>query len=280
MKWKIITDSSSDIHELKDIGSQTNFQSIPFVITIDDQTIIDDNVDIDSFVDDMEASKFASTTACPSPQAFYEAFTGAENIICFTISSNLSGSYNSACVARDMAIKDQPDLNLFIMDTRSASTEIKLLIEKTNQLINEGLDFEAVKEELLAYHQHTRVIYVLKSTDNLVKNGRMNKVVSMMIGALNIRLIGNRSQEGVIQLAHKARGRSKALKMSLQTMEEDGYKGGKVEIAHCLAEDEAEKLANTIHDKYPSAEIIIQETRALCSYYAQRGGFIVGFEIN
>lgn len=279
MKWKIVTDSGSDLRSIEHLTKEIDFEVVPLMLNIGDEVFIDEpSIDIENFMDKMEAETEASSSACPGPSTYADAYRGAENVICFTLSSGLSGSYNSASLGKDLLLEENPLLNIHIFDSRSAGGEIDILILKAVELIQANNTFEDVVEKLHHYHASTTVNFLLDSVDNLVKNGRINKLLGQMIGLLGIKLVGKRSLEGKIELAHRAKGTKRAMKLMFQQMQEEGYQGGKVFIAHVLNRKAAEDYAALINSTFPQAEILIETCSALCSYYAQRKGLIVGYE--
>ncbi|UUX34305.1 DegV family protein [Fundicoccus culcitae] len=279
MKWKIVTDSGSDIRHIDNLNEDVSFEVVPLMINIANEIYIDDeNIDLEALLTASETEKKASSSACPAPNAYASTFEGAENVICFTLSSNLSGSYNSASLGREILLESHPEANVFIFDTFTAGSEMNLLVRKAVELANQGLEFNALVEQVKAYHEKTNVNFVLESVDNLVKNGRVSKIVGQMIGLLDIRLIGKRSDDGLIELAHKSRGLKRALNTLLQAMKDNNYQGGKVEISYNTSIDVAHTLVDKIKSEFPSANINLIKMSGLCTYYAQRNGMIVGFE--
>lgn len=131
MKWNIITDSSCDMFGFEKEHENIVFSSVPFTISVGDENFVDDrNLDVDGMIDSMDACAEASHTACPSPHAWQEKFEQEGNVIAITISSKLSGSYNSACAAKDMVLEEQPDKKIAVIDSRSAGSELVLLVKK------------------------------------------------------------------------------------------------------------------------------------------------------
>lgn len=278
MKWKIVTDSSASIRFDDKINGHIDFQVVPFLINIGTDLFIDNDINqVPNLMDAMEASKLGSSSACAAPDTFEKAFEGAENVICFTISSALSGSYNSAVLGRNLSLEKNPHQNIHIFDTLSAGSEQDLLIRKTIELIEQRLDFEQVIQTLTDYHKSTSIVYMLESVDNLVKNGRLNKIVGGMIGLLGIRLVATRTDEGVIEIIHKSKGSKRALQTMLDHLIASGYQGGGIDISYSLNKKTAEDLKNLILNKFPQAHVEIRPTSGLCSYYAQRGGLLVGY---
>lgn len=278
-KWKIVTDSGSDLRVIP--SENIAFQSIPLYITIDGETFEDSkDLDINAFQKALKQTKSASSSSCPSPEQYSQAMKGYENVICFTLTSQLSGSYNSACLGRDMVLEDHPNANIYVCDSRTAGAEINLLIYKTMELIESGLDFDQVVQALTDYHQKTYVAFLLQSVQNLVNNGRVNRLIGQMVGLLNILLIGRRSPEGTIALADKTRGKKKAFTAVLKEMMGQGYQGGRYQISHANNLEDAQALDRFIQEKYPGAESSIIKMSALCNYYAEEKGLIVGYEFN
>lgn len=280
MKWKIITDTGSNIRELKNLPEDIEFSLIPLILHVDSKDFIDEpTLNIEELLNAMSnASK--SSSACPAPGIYAEKFEGADNIICFTISSELSGSFNSAELGKTIALEKNPNANIHIFDSRTAGGEIDMLAYKAIELIEEGKEYEEVIADLNAYHKGTHTGYMLQSIENLVKNGRVSKVVGSFVGLLNINLIGMRSPEGKIEMSNRARGEKRALKTFVNEIYEQGYNGKKMEIGHVENESLAHRMADMIREKFPNTEINIRPNSGLCSFYAEKSGLIAGFEKN
>ena len=278
MKWKILTDTGSNIREITNLPEDTTFDLIPLILHVDKKDFVDvPSLDIEELIGAVKGSS-SSSSACPAPGAYAEKFSGADNVICFTLSSELSGSYNSAELGKSIALEQNPDANIHIFNSRSAGGELDLLVKKAISLVDEGKDFDEVIAGLTDYHANTHTGYMLKSIENLVKNGRVNKVVGSLVGLLNIHVIGIRSNEGTIEMSNRARGEKKALKIFLKDLIENGYSGGKMELAHVLNTELADTFANKVREQFPESDINIVPTSGLCSFYAEKGGLMVGYE--
>lgn len=279
MKWKIITDSGSTIRYESKINEDIGFQVIPLLINIGTELFVDDDIAKTSkLMDSMEHSKLGSSSACPSPDTYANAFLDADNIICFTITGAISGSYNSAQLAKNIVLESHPDKNIHIFDSFSAATEMDLLIDKAIDLVSNGQEFDQVVEALHEYHESTGLVFMLVNVENLVKNGRLNRVVGGMIGLLNIRLIGIRSKIGEIDVVHKSKGEKRAFASLIDEMKNNQFNSGRIDIAHCFNEESAHKLKAEILSLYPNATINIRPMSGLCCYYAQRNGLMLGYE--
>ena len=280
MTWKIVVDTGCDFRELPDLAPNTSFERVPFVIQVGDEAFVDDlNLDIDAMMDTMYASSVAAGSACPSPDAFLEAYRGADKIVAITITGTLSGSHNSARLAKEMYLEENPDAKVHLIDSLSAGGEVDLLVLEINRLIKEGLDFEAVVEASTAYNAKTKLLFVLAKVDNLVKNGRLSKLVGAVVGLLNIRMVGEASHEGKLELLQKARGQKKAVTAAIEEMLKAGYKGGKVVVTHRNNEKICQQIEEGLRAKFPDLSFQTVPTSGLCSFYAEEGGILMGYEI-
>lgn len=281
MKWKIITDSGSDIRPDKWESKGVDFELVPLQIHFNHQSYTDNqHIDLKEFLQHMKHQRQAGTTSCPSPQAFFDAFknTEADAILCFTLSSNISGSYNSACTAKKLYLEEGGQKNIYIIDSHSAGAEIDLMIYQAREWMEAGLSFEELTNKMKEYCQKTNVLFILESVNNLIKNGRIPHILGQVIGFLNIRIIGKRSKEGRIELATKARGHKKAQRALLKEMLASGYQGGNIVISHVLNEQAAQDFLGLVQEKFPQIQCKILECSALCTFYAEDQGLIVGFE--
>lgn len=280
-KWKIVVDSGCDYRQLKNLAPDTEFISVPLTIQVGDQAFVDDaNLDIDHMMEVMEASKSAAGSACPSPQAYQAAFEGAENIIVMTITGGLSGSFNAARVARDMYVEEHPAVNIHLIDSLSAGGEMDLIVDEINRLIATGLEFEELVQAITTYQENSKLLFVLAKVDNLVKNGRVSKLVGTVVGLLNIRMVGEASSEGKLELLQKARGHKKSVAAAFEEMKKAGYNGGRIVMAHRNNDKFFQQFSELVKSTFPNAIVDQVATSGLCSFYAEDGGLLMGYEIN
>ena len=153
-----------------------------------------------------------------------------------------------------------------------------MIIEKLEELISANEDFISICEKITEYSQSTRLMFMLESMKNLANNGRVNHIIAKMAGVLGIRLVGKASDNGALEPLSKCRGERKALESTFEHMKAEGYSGGKVIIAHCFNPDVANTLKKMIEKQFPLATINSYTCRGLCSFYAEKGGFLIGFE--
>lgn len=279
--YHIVADSGCDIFELEGAPS---FATVPLTISTEQDHFLDDeHLDTAAMIEHMLAYKGRSYTACPSTEAWMNSFnledgSAPDELYVVTLTSGLSGTFNSANVAKDMYLEQHPETKALIIDSLSVGPEMYLILEKIAELKNAGRTFEEVSSEIQYYCQKTRLLFAFKSLHNLAENGRVNKLVAKAAGVLKISVYGTASTEGEIQQLGKARGDKNVTAELLKEMLSAGYKGGKVRISHTENKKIALKMASVIRESYPSADILIYPVRGLCSYYCERGGMCIGLE--
>lgn len=278
MKWNIVSDSSIDLFNMEFNYDNIRFSTVPFAIDVGETEYLDDeNLDVCELITAMKNCDSASRTACPSIGSWCEKFNEDGNTIAITITSGLSGSYNSACAARNMILEDYPDKKIAIIDSLSVGPEMVLILRKICDLIAQNKDFDYVVKETLQYMKHTCVSFVLSSFDNLVKNGRMNKLTGFIANKLGLLGIGIASEKGTIEMQGIARGKNKAVDLILNDMKHRATQIKSVVISHCQNVEFAKRVKNEIQNVWSNADITILPTRGLCSYYAEQNGLIIGF---
>lgn len=275
MSFKIVADSSADLLSLNGV----DFASVPLTIMAGDHTYVDDaTLDPGQMMAELATYKGRSSTACPNPDAYREAFGEADEVAVVTITSGLSGSYNASEIAKADYEKAHPERCVLTVDSLSAGPEMLLLIEKLAEMHEQGLNVDEMAPALEAYRQTTHLVFALETLRSLVNNGRVSPAVAAVAGLLNIRIVGIASDAGTLQPVAKCRGEKRTLDGMLNTMREHGFSGGKVRISHCQNEKAAGILADQILAQWPQTDIQIYPCRGLCSYYAEVGGMLVGYE--
>ncbi len=276
MRYKIITDSSSD---MLTFSTDLSYASVPLKIITDNKEYVDDlDLDVSGMISDLQKYKGTSKSSCPNIGDWKAAFEDYECVFCVTITSGLSGSYNSAALALEEYLSEHPDRKGAVLDSLSTGPENALIIEKLTELIAEGLPFEKIEKQVREYMKTTHLVFCLDSLRNLANNGRVNKAVAKVVGLLGIRIIGKASNEGTLEITNKVRGAEKALAEVYENIKKLGYKGGRIRIHHCQNEPAAKALSDMIKKDFNDSQVVIGKTGALCSFYAESGGLLVGFE--
>ena len=275
MKIRIVVDSSADLQT----DESKNIVSVPLKIRTDNKEYVDDaNLDVKAMTEDLAAYKGKSGSSCPGVGEWLEAFGDADRIFCITITSNLSGSYNSAMVAKETYESEHEGRKVCVIDSLSAGPELKLIKEKIEELLVEGKEFEEICKAVAKYQKTTYLTFMLKSLTNLANNGRVSHAVAKIAGVLGIHVVGIASSVGTLEQKGKSRGEKKALISVWNQMKELGYKGGKVRIDHCFNLPAVQALVDMIRSEYRNADIVVGTTHGLCSFYAEEGGILIGLE--
>lgn len=279
MIWNIVTDSSCDL-QLTDerIGdTELHYFSVPFIISVEDRDFVDnDQLSVSEMLDTMERSRQASHTSCPTPHSWESAFRQEGHVIALTISKELSGSYNSACVAREMVLEDQPDKKILIVNSASTGPGLICLIRALRSEILAKHTFDEIAEKAPAMVSDMKTIFALCSFDNLVKNGRMSKIAGFIARSLGFWGLGEASPEGRIVIKGKERSTRKVIASFIADMR-TRKTPEHVVISHCQNDEMAQRISEAIHEVWSGIKVEICATRGLCSYYADRHGLIVSY---
>ena len=274
-KRKIVADSSADTLVLEGV----DYASAPLIIRTEEKNYVDDaTLDVAQMAEDLLHYSGKSSTACPGVGEWLEAFGDADEVFCVTITSNLSGSYNAAAIAAREYREAHPDRKVFVLDSLSTGPEMRLLLERLRDDVAAEMDFDAICDDVSAYSARTGLLFVLESMRNLANNGRVSRLAAKAAGLLGIRAVGKASDVGTLEMLDKCRGGKKAQAAVVEHMLALGYVGGAVRISHVGNEAAATGLRDAIAQQYPDAAIQVYSARGLCSFYAEKGGMLIGFE--
>lgn len=279
MTWHIVADSSCDLFALPDnAGADIDFATVPFSIRVGSKEYVDDdNISVEEMLTANEQHSESAQTACPAPQLWAERFAAPGPVLAFTISSNLSGSYNSACSAKDMVLEDEPDKQIAVIDTKATGPETVLIIRRACQLIRQGLAVAEIERDLLETAARTHIAFALASYHNLIKAGRVNRLIGFIAGHLGFWGIGVGNDNGEIAIRGKARGEKGMVRFMLEEIKKTGLAGREVVISHCQNEAAARLLREQLLSVFQQITVDIIPTRGLDSFYAERHGLIVAY---
>lgn len=280
--WNIVSDSSCDLRKRDFKSGSVRFETVPLRIHVGGRDFPDtDDLDVGELLAAMSEEKAASSTSCPSPAAFARAMERGEKTVCFTISSNLSGSYNAAVQARELVLEEHPDKEVCVIDSRSTAGTMVLLIEMARKLMEAdplGEKFELICNQLRVYQAALRTCFTLENYDNLIKNGRMRPLVGTLLHTLGIHVIASGTAQGTIRVESKARGEAKTHRAITAFM--SGSKdctGAEVRIHHCDNLSGAMKLRERILRELPVKSVEVFPCRGLTTFYAMHRGLILGY---
>ena len=277
MSYKVVIDSCGEL--LDEWKQDPRFESVALILSVDGVNIIDDETfDQADFLKRVAECPECPKSACPSPERYMRAFDcEAEHVYAVTLSAELSGSYNSAVLGKNLLQEDHPDRQIHIFNSKSASVGQTLIAMKIQECEEAGLPFEQVIETVDAYIEQQHTFFVLDNLETLRKNGRLSKVKALVASALKIKPVMGSTEEGAICQLDQARGMNKALvKMAQAIVEKTADSGQKtLAISHCNCHERAILLKNALEERMPMKKIVILDTAGVSSMYANDGGVIV-----
>lgn len=277
MSYRVVVDSCGELtQEMKDSGC---FINVPLTIMLGDYHIVDDETfDQADFLKRVEEYPDCPKTSCPSPEKYMESYRcDADHIYAVTLSANLSGSYNSAVLGKNLYEEEYGDKPIHVFDSRSASIAQSLIALKISECEEAGMSFEETVETVENYITDQVTYFVLESLEALRKNGRLTGMKAIVATALNIKPYCGATPEGTIFQAGQARGIKKALSKMVDvfTAELKHSEEKIVAISHCNCFERAMDVKRMIEAKITPKKIIVLDTRGISSTYASDGGIIV-----
>ena len=277
MRYKIVIDSCGELlNEWKD---DERFESVPLTLMVGADLIIDDETfDQLSFLKKVADYPECPKSACPSPERYMKAYDcEAEHIYAVTLSSELSGSYNSALLGKNLLLEDHPEKKIHVFNSCSASIGQTLIAAKIQECEEAGMSFEEVVSTVDRYIEGQHTFFVLENLDTLRKNGRLSKVKALVASALKIKPVMGSTDEGSICQLDQARGMNRAMiKMVEQVIAKTPDSADKVlAISHCNCPARAQVLKEAFEERMKLAKIIVLDTAGVSSMYANDGGVIV-----
>ena len=277
MSYKIVIDSCGEL--LEQWKQDERFASVPLTLTVGSENIIDDETfNQADFLQKVAACPECPKSACPSPESYRKAFDcEAEHIYCVTLSSELSGSYNSAVLGASLLHEEKKGVQIHVFNSCSASIGQTLIAMKIVQCEDAGLPFEDVVSVVNKYIEEQHTFFVLENLETLRKNGRLSRVKALVATALKIKPIMGSTPEGTICQLDQARGMNKALvKMVDKIVEVTENSENKIlAISHCNSPKKANMLKEAIQEKMKLADIVVLDTAGVSSMYANDGGVIM-----
>ncbi len=277
MNCKIIVDSCGELTDTQ--KADPCFVSVPLELDVDESHFVDDeSFSQADFLQKVKASKNCPKSSCPSPERYLEAYQSEqERIYVVTLSAKLSGSYNSAQLAKQLYEEEYGEKQIYVFDSKSASVGETLIAMKIKEYEQKGLFFEEVVQKTEEYISSQNTYFVLETLDTLQKNGRLSNLKALVAGALNIKPVMGSTPEGNICELAKSRGMNKALERMAQEivsrLPDDAQRT--LGISHCNCPERAELLKEKLEQKGQFKEIFIVDTAGISTMYANDGGIIV-----
>ena len=277
MSYKIAIDSCGELlNEWKD---DERIESVPLTLMVGGESIIDDETfDQKDFLKKVAACLECPKSACPSPERYMKAYEcEADHIYAVTLSSELSGSYNSAVLGKSLFLEDNPGKKIHVFNSRSASGGESLIAMKIVECEEKGLSFEKIIETVDKYIEEMSTFFVLENLETLRKNGRLSRVKALVASALKIKPVMGSTPEGSICQLDQARGMNKAIVKMVEHVGEKGINIHEktVAITYCNCPERAKMLEEAIRERLNPAKIVVMDTAGVSSMYANDGGVIV-----
>lgn len=276
--WHIVSDTSCDLHSLEGGEGVFDFETIPFTIRIGSREYVDnEDMPVEEMLTANENHSEMAQTSCPSPEDWRAKFAPEGPVVAFTISSALSGSYNSACTAKQMLQEEDPGKQIAVIDSKATGPETAMLVLKAREMILAGKDFGDIEAALNREAEKIHTIFALASYHNLIKAGRVSRLIGFIAGHLGFWGIGIGSDEGEISIRGKARGDKSMIRFLTEEIRKIGPAGKEIRISHCLNEKCAAALKEQLEEMFRGIRVTLMKTRGLDSFYAERRGLIIGF---
>lgn len=278
MSYLILCDSCTDFTGAME--KDPHFVRIPLTLHIGEQDIVDDETfDRKDFLARVAAYPECPKSSCPSPEKYMEYFDQADDIYIITLSGHLSGSYNSAELARKMYLDEHGAKNIHVFDSKSASAGQCLIALEINRRAGQGMAFAQLVAEISSFTDGMGTKFVLETLEMLRKNGRLSNITALLVNALNIKLVMTSDGNGQIDKYSQARGMKKAISRMADAVSSDAISPTErtLVISHCNNAARAELVKKTILEKVPFKNVIITETGGVSSLYAADGGIVVAY---
>ncbi len=276
MEYKLVVDSCCElIPELQSL----NPESAPLSMLLDGVSYIDDDLlNINHFISAMRSSKSTPKSACPSPEVFAQKFRKGMNVFAVTISSKLSGSYNSALIGAKMAMEDCPERRIHVFDSLSASAGEIAVGLKIKECVDLKMDFDSIVKTVTEFIDGMKTFFILDTLETLIKAGRVSRIAGYAASVMSLRPIMC-ADHGMIRLYEKARGSVRAFTRLVDLIGESctNFADRTLVITHCNNERQAHFIKAEAQRRFHFKDIKVTSTRGLSTMYANEGGVIIAF---
>lgn len=273
-KIKLISDGTCDLSE--ELLEKLNIKTISLGLNFgDEHYVIGENIDNKQFYEKMKESKELPKTFCPSPNKFIEYYKGEEQILVLTLSSKLSGIYNSAILAKDLYLSENKEKDIRIIDTTTGCIGAGLLFIKAAKMIKEGKSLDEICENIEKIKDDIHFYGALNTLDNAIKGGRVNPIAGKLINALNLKAI-IQIKDGEVKPINKARGESNSIKKVADyiTSNVSDVKDKILCIVHANCPEKATKLLDIIEKTHKFEEVYISEVGPAMGTYTSEGAVL------
>lgn len=280
MHIQFMTDGGADIPN--HLSKSSNVISVPLYLHFQNEAFqAGGSFDLEAFYKKMSETKELPRSSAPSPYDFYEAYKQIEStkpIVMFSISKGLSSTFDNAVSGKNMLLEEQPERQIAIINTKTASCGLALLLYEADKIRHDYHSFEAFVDHMQGRVEQTTTLFVLKTLENLILGGRLDKVKGAIAKTLNIKLLMRGNEEGMIEVSEKVRGDKKAIRKFIdQIGTYTNARGQVIAMTHCRAEERAKTVLAEIRNKYPFKDALLTEMGPLISTYSGEGGLVISF---
>ena len=277
MSYKIVVDSCCELPD--QFRKDPRVEIVPLGLEVGDYRIMDDeNFDQELFLKKVAECPVCPRSSCPSPERYMQACeTEADHVYIVTLSSNLSGSHNSALLGKNLCQEKHGEKQIHVVDSRSASCGETQIAMKAMELEEQGLPFETIVERLEAFRSGMHTYFVLDNLETLRKNGRLTGVKALVASTLNIKPVMAGTREGTIEQIGQGIGIRKALQKLADAVAKSAQQSQEkvLMITHCNNRERAEYVKDLILEKIRVKDVLVMDTAGISSMYANDGGVIV-----
>ncbi|WP_411954724.1 DegV family protein [Alkalibacillus sp. S2W] len=281
MSFQLMVDGGVDLPQ--GFADKFNVKTIPLNIHFSDG-VYKAGIDLttEQFYEKLDDTDDLAKTSAPSPNDFYEAFKSVDPntpILLLSLSKNLSATYQNAVIGRDMLLEEDADRQIEIVNTTSASCGMALLLNEAIKLKMKQFDFQDIVKQTRQNAERTVTLFSLRTVENLIKGGRLDRFRGAIAKTLNIKLLMRASEEGEIEVTEKIRGEKKALRRLVDQIGEytKSLEGKTIVMSQSRCESKAKEIMGQIRDRYHQDEEYIVEMGPLIANYAGEGGLVISF---
>lgn len=281
MNIQLMTDGGADIP--KRLRDNINLSIVPLYLHFSDgQYKTGTDLDTAAFYAKIKESGELPRSAAPSPHDFYEAYKKIapdQPILMLSLSKGLSSTYDNAVAGKELLLEEEPNRIIEVINTKTASCGIALLLHEANVKIQEGYTFSKLVDHMQERAEQTATLFILKTLENLVLGGRLDKVKGTIAKTLNIKLLMKASEEGSIEVSEKVRGDKKSIRRFIEQIGEytKNVENKVISMTHCNAENRAKSVLDDIQKNYPFQDAYLTDAGPLISTYGGEGALVISF---
>lgn len=280
MDIQFIVDSGADIP--KHLMDSLQIKIVPLYLHFSDGEFQANQLNSNQFYEKIKQSKELPRSAAPSPNDFYKAYKEVDPttpILVLSISSGISSTYEHAVLGKKMLLEEEPERVIEVINTKTASCGVSLLLHEAGKKLDAGHSFDGIVQHIQMRVEQTTTLFVLKTLENLVIGGRLDKVKGTIAKTLNIRLLMRASEEGTIEVTEKVRGGKKSIRRFIDQIGEytKHTKNQIISMSHGNDEARATSILKEIREKYDFSDYLLTETGPLISTYGGEGAIVIAF---